>query len=299
MSFEELRARLTSGRPLVVDADTCASFRARGVIVDFPGAVGELLRKSPRAVLDHYRAEVESDVNVVCALTADTTPRALAEVGMQHRAAALTSAAVELAQEARTQSKRPIAIAGVLGSEMVAPMFADRLREELEEHAARIHTAGVELMLARGQGSRLELMTAVAAAAATDLPVWAILECLQGAELAVGGTLPPLLEALQEAGASAVLFEVGSIDDGLAALERVQGLIEAESFAVGVLLAGGPNSVRGFPDEYSEPQTWAARALELDTAGARVIGGGAGTTEAHTASLVSALRTIHPTIVPR
>jgi 5-methyltetrahydrofolate--homocysteine methyltransferase len=299
MSFEALKPRLTNGRPIVVDADTCASFRARGVAVDSPGAVGELLRKSPDIVLEHYVAEVESDVNVLCALTADTTPRALAEVGMQHRAAALTARAVEIAQEARRRTDRPIAIAGVLGSEMVAPMCAERLREELEEHAARIKSAGVELIFARGQGSRIELMIAVSAAAAANVPVWAVVECADGGELAVGGTLPPLLDSLSQAGASAVLFEVGSIDDGLAALERVKALEEAEAFAIGVLLASAASSVRGFPDAESDPERWAARALEFDSADARIIGGGAGTTEAHTAALVTELRAMHPTIRPR
>lgn len=299
MSFESLTPRLTSGRPIVVDADTCASFRARGVAVDSPGAVGELLRKSPGVVLEHYVAEVQSDVNVLCALTADTTPRALAEVGMQHRSAALTARAVEIAQEARERSPRPIAIAGVLGSEMVAPMFAERLREELEEHADRIKTAGVELIFARGQGSRIELMTAVSAAAAAEVPVWAVVECSAGGELAVGGTLPPLLDSLREAGASAVLFEVSSIDDGLAALARASALAEAEAFAIGVLLASSRDSVRGFPDPESDAERWAARALEFDSADARIIGGGAGTTEAHTAALVTELRAVHPSIRPR
>src|SRR5689334_1670404 len=97
MSFELIKNRLLEGRPLVVAADTCASFRARGVLLDSPGAIGQLLRERPSEVFDHYRAEVECCVDVLPALTADTTPRALSEVGMQHRAAQLTSRAVELA----------------------------------------------------------------------------------------------------------------------------------------------------------------------------------------------------------
>src|SRR5512143_3117926 len=97
MSFESIKHRLVSGRPLVLDADTGASFRARRVELDAPGALGMLLRKQPEEVLRHYRAEVNSSVDVLSALTIDTTPRALAEVGMQHRAAMLTGMAVELA----------------------------------------------------------------------------------------------------------------------------------------------------------------------------------------------------------
>ena len=49
MSYEALASRLVRGRPLVLDADTLASFRARGVAMDTPGAVGELLRRGEAA----------------------------------------------------------------------------------------------------------------------------------------------------------------------------------------------------------------------------------------------------------
>src|SRR6188768_1574421 len=131
MSFEQIRHRLKDGRPLVVDSDTGASFRARGVRISSPGALGQLLREKPSEVESHYRAEIESRVDILSALTADTTPRALSEVGMEHRAAQLTSRAVELALEAASENAKPIAVAGVLGSDMVSPVAADRLHEEL------------------------------------------------------------------------------------------------------------------------------------------------------------------------
>src|SRR5687768_10418894 len=115
MSFERIRHRLKRGRPLVLDADTGASFRARGVALDTPGALGQLLRERPLEVLDHYRAEVRSRVDVLSALTGDTTPRTLSEVGMQHRSALVTGLAVELAFEAASESDKPVAVAGVLG----------------------------------------------------------------------------------------------------------------------------------------------------------------------------------------
>ena len=104
MTFSQIKYRLSQGRPLVLDSDTGAAFRARGVSLDTPGAVGQLLRTNEAGVLSHYRAEVHSRVDVLSALTADTTPRALAEVGMQHRAALLTGRAVDLAFEAASHS---------------------------------------------------------------------------------------------------------------------------------------------------------------------------------------------------
>ena len=55
-------------------------------------------------------------------------------------------------------------------------------------------------------------------------------------------------------------------------------------------------TVRGFVEEGADAHSWAGRALELDTHGARIIGGGAGTTEAHTASLARALGSLHPSV---
>ena len=296
MSFESIKHRLFAGRPLVLDADTGASFRARRVELDAPGALGMLLRRSPDEVMRHYRAEVKSRVDVLSALTIDTTPRALAEVGMQHRAALLTGLAVEFAIEAASESPKPVAVAGVLGGERVAPLAADRLHSEYTEHADRLAAAGCELLIARGQGSRLGLMAATVAAASTELPTWAVIECLPNGEFITGGAVGPLIEALQEAGASVVLFEVASIDAGLQLLERARGIVSAEGMVAGVLLAASSLSVRGFPDESTEPEIWARRGLELDANGARVIGGGAGTTEAHTAAMATVLKETHPSL---
>jgi 5-methyltetrahydrofolate--homocysteine methyltransferase len=297
MSFDRIRHRLTQGRPLVVDADTGASFRARGVSLDVAGALGLLLRERPLEVLDHYRAEVRSRVDVLSALTVDTTPRALAEVGMQHRAAMLTGLAVELAFEAAQAADKPVAVAGVLSSDMLSPVVADRLHGELCEHAERLAVAGVELLIARGLGSRLGLMAAVVAAAGTDLPVWAVVECLPNGDLISGGTMPQLLDSLEEAGASAVLFEVPSVDCGIEQLRRALVVLEpGSSIAAGVLLASSDHSVRGFYDDDSQPRRWVTRALDLSACGARIIGGGAGTTEGHTEALAIALGALHPSL---
>jgi methionine synthase I (cobalamin-dependent) len=295
VSFEQIHHRLREGRPLVVDSDTGAAFQSRGVQLGVPGALGQLLRRSPNKVLAHYQAEVRSRVDVLSALTADTTPRALSEVGMEHRSAVLTGLAVELAFEAAEEASKPVAVAGVLGSEMVNPMASDRYHQELAEHAERLAVAGCELLIARGQGSRLSLMSAVVAAASTDLPTWAVVECLPSGELITGGPVADLVAPLEEAGASVVLFEVASIDHGLERLEDYRHA-GSEGCVPGVLLASSAECVRGYPDEGTRPATWAKRALDLDAKRARVIGGGAGTTEAHTAALAYELGLLHPSM---
>jgi methionine synthase I (cobalamin-dependent) len=299
VSFDRIRHRLRQGRPLVLDADTGASFRARGVEVDSPGAVGVLLRERPEDVLQHYRAEARSRVDVLRALTADTTPRALAEVGMPYRSALLTGRAVDLALEVAAEAQKPVAVAGVLGSEMVGPMAAARVGQEFTEHAQRLAVAGCELLIAQGQGSHLELMSAVSAAVETGLPTWAVIECTSAGEPIVSGPVSALVAQLEDAGASVVLFEVTAIEHGVTQLRRAAEVLDSDT-VVGVLLAGGKDSVRGFPDPDAMPGFWARDALDLDANGARVIGGGAGTTENHTAALALALGALHPSLpIPR
>jgi methionine synthase I (cobalamin-dependent) len=295
MSFDRIRHRLSQGRPLVLDADSGASLRARGVELDMPGTLGVLLRERPDEVIRHHLAEVASRVDVITALTADTTPRALAEVGMQHRSAQLTGRALDLAIDVARDAPKPTGVAGMLGSDMVGPVAADRLHEELTEHAARLRVSGSELVIARGQGSRIGLMAAVVAAAQTELPIWAVLECHIGNELE-HRSLGEVLDSLREAGTTVVLFEVPSVTVGLRELERAQSALEASGLVPGVLLAASDQSVRGFVDPTTEPEQWADHALDLSLAGARVLGGGAGTTEAHTQALAFALGSLHPSV---
>jgi len=295
MSLDHVTLRITSGRPLIVAADATASLRARGVDLDAPGALGVLLRSRPAEVLAHHRVEVACRADVLVALTADTTPRALAEVGMEHRAAQLTGRAVELALQAAMESPKPIAVAGVLGSDQVSPIAANRLHEELLEHSERLAVAGCEMLIARGQGSRLNLMAAVVAAARTELTTWAVVET-RDPDFVIDAEL---VQSLHEAGASAVLFELSSVARGLAELSRARDTLELKSVAPGVLLAASETAVPGFPERSLAPETWADHALDLDLAGARVIGGGAGTTEEHLRALAVALGSLHPSVVVR
>ncbi len=294
MAFDQLIGRLRKGRPLVLDADVCASLRARGVDVDVPGALGALVRSHPKDVLDHHRREIHSRVDVISALTSDTTPRALAEVGMQHRSAMLTGVAVDLALEAASESRRPIGVAGVLGSDMLSPLGSDRMREELGEHAQRLATSGCELIIARGQGSAVGLRAAVEVSHRAGLATWAVVERYPEAQQ-VAPTLREVVELLGAAGANAVLFEVPSVEEGVACL---QGADAAGAVLLGVLLAASPEAVRGFPIEGADPHLWAAEAMRLEAAGARIIGGGAGTTESHTTALALNLGALHPSIAP-
>jgi methionine synthase I (cobalamin-dependent) len=287
VAYAKLRGRLHQGRPLVLDADVGASLRARGFEMDGPGALGAILHREPRAIAMHHQAELSCKVDILSALTADTTPRALAEAGMEHRAARLTGIALELIGELVASWSRPIGVAGVLGSELVSATQRGRFEDETLEHAARIAAGGAELMIIRGMGSRIDLVFAVAAAAAYG-SAWAVVD----RHMATDAELPQLALSLADAGAEAVLLEVESAEEGLRRLRLLEGL--GPSVAPGTLLSAAPDALRGFPSPLLS--SWVDRAVELTASGARIVGGGAGTTEDHTRALASRLGMIHPSL---
>lgn len=288
--YAALRPRLFEGRPLLMDADVGASLRARGLDMLWSGALGAVLYQEPSEVKQHHLTEVANRVDVLSAFTADTSPRSLAEAGMEHRAARLTGLAIDLAVEAAEESSRPVAVAGVLGSDQISATRQLSFENETLEHAERIAVAGAELVIVRGMASRLELVWGVLACSRKELPCWAVIDSygISDAEI------PELARSLSDAGAEALLFEVASVDEGLRRLERVSAC--EESVICGALLSAGPEAVRGFPSELSP--CWVDRVVELVDAGARIVGGGAGTTEEHTRALSVRLGVLHPSVLP-
>ncbi len=288
MSYDKIRHRLREGRPIVVDSDVAASLGARGCEVGEPGALGAVLYREPARVREHHLAELSCRVDVLSALTSDTTPRALSESGMEHRSARLTGKAIDLVCQVAEESTRPVAVAAVLGSDQVSATQQGRFEEEAREHATRIAHAGAEIIMVRSMGSRLDLVFSVSEASQHGIPTWAVVDPY------IDGDFSELVQSLADAGAEAVLFEVTSVDEGIEKLKKVAQL--DIDIVPGALLSAAPDALRGFPSPlYS---SWVDRVVELTDAGARIVGGGAGTTEAHTRALVTRLGIIHPSLPP-
>lgn len=224
--------------------------------------------------------------DVLVALTSDTIPVALNHIGMAFRTAALTRGAVDLALDAKI-GDRPIAVAGVLGNAGVQIASAERAEDECSMHAVRLVTAGCDLIIARGfpgtSGSgfeRLSRRIAIVSAVATRVPTWALIEAGSADRGASGEPLEGLAAEALDAGAELVLLDVPNVEVGVGALKRV------ESVRLGVragVLLGASSS------DPADIEAWAQGAKALADAGARAIGGGAGTTPEHVTALANAL----------
>jgi methionine synthase I (cobalamin-dependent) len=293
VSAHPILSRLDTGRPLLVSGDPAASLRDRGVELHGPAALGRLLREHPAMVREHYNEEIIAGVDVLCCLTGDTIPRALQQIGMPFRAAALTGDAVELALEAADLTPRPLIVAGVLGNTEVPSLAEDRIDEELGDHASRLAAAGCELLLARGFGQdegrqAPSRRAALASAARTQLPTWAVV-AVDCSGFTVDG-VPADEVALRafEQGAQVALFEIPSAVVGLGWVDRLLTACSAghrsthapSSHHLGFALAAGT----------LDPDAWAHEVRRLLEAGVRVVGGGQGTTQRHIAALSGLLR---------
>jgi 5-methyltetrahydrofolate--homocysteine methyltransferase len=286
-----LLSRLDTGRPLLVSGDPFAGLVARHITLHPPAAIGRLLRENPAAAREHYHQDIAAGVDVLACLTADTIPRALQQIGMAFRSAALTGTAVDLALDAAELAPRPLIVAGVLGNGAVSPSAEDRIGEELGTHAARLAAAGCELILARGFGLppnspphhddpalvRIARRAAVVSAAVTQLPTWAVIPVDHGGFTVDGEAADVCARHAFDEGAQVVLYEIPLVDVGLAWLDR---LVAAFGTRVGFAPAARD----------LEPDDWARDAKRLLDAGVRVLGGGIGTSQRHLAALSALLR---------
>lgn len=282
-ALASLLPRLVSGRPIMLGADVGACLRKDGAEVEGPGALGLLVRSRPDVVARHYAREVDAGVEVLTTLTSDTTALVLAQIGMAYRAAAITGQAVDLASEAAEQARSPVAVAGTLGGSSVAPSDVALMVEEHGVHAARLSASGVHLVLARGIGSRTELMAAVVAAANTELPTWAVVGVDAGGTVLDGEEPGTVIRLLETAGAAAIVLEASTVASARAVIEA--GKRVAPQLPLGLLLDASPDSVETYPDSEASADAWAERVVSLLPLGLRIVGGGHGSTLAHIEAL--------------
>jgi methionine synthase I (cobalamin-dependent) len=297
-SIEATTVRPPAARTLVMSGDPLSALRARGTTISSNSAIGRLLREAPQAIADFHQQEISVGIDVLRALTASTTTRALAPIGMAFRAAALTGTAVELAMAAAASTAtRRVAVAGMLGHTATVPI-ADRIAEDYAIHAARLAAAGCEILVACGFESaqaarvapalaRLARRAAVVSASTTQLATWALVELDAGGRTPDGEDFEEAAQAALDSGADTLIFEVASAELGLKVLER---LASATGEAQIGLLLGATLSETDAPDRAETIDAWALSANRLIDAGARILGGGAGTTLGHLGALAKTLR---------
>ena len=249
-----------------------------------------LLDERGRAVLrEVHRAYVDAGAEMITAATFRTNRRALAAAGLESKFPELARIAV---REARAAAEGRARVAGSVAPledcyrPDLRPAPAAASREHLE-HARALAEAGCDLLLVETVAAADEGLAAVAAAAATGLPVWVAAMASPRGTLLDGRDLAEFYRRAVDAGASAALVNCtppDGVDLALpaAAAARVPFGAYAHLGEVDPAVPWGRGPDLG-------PEQYAARAMRWVGRGATIVGGCCGTTPEHVRALASAL----------
>jgi S-methylmethionine-dependent homocysteine/selenocysteine methylase len=296
----DLRARLATGPPLLLDGATGTELEHRGAACDLPLWSARALVESPEVVEDIHADYAAAGADLLTANSFRTQARTLARGGLAARAAELSTRAVRLARAGAARAAPGRAVA-VLGS---APPLEDCYRPDLvpsatalarehAEHAANLAAAGVDAILVETMNTVREAVAATRAARDVGLPALVSFVCGPDAVLLSGEPLGDALSAARDAGADAVLVNCLPPSRVAACLPRLRD--SGLPFGVYANLGaptGGPDGARS---EQRTPAAFAEDARAWRDAGCRVIGGCCGTTPAHVHALA---RLLHTSVAP-
>ena len=261
--------------------DTRGPLFSAAALLDEPGR---------QALREVHRAYVDAGAALITAATFRTSRRSLAAAGLGARFPELARLAV---REARAAAAGRARVAGSLAPledcyrPDLRPPPAQASREHLE-HARALAEAGSDLLLVETVAAADEGLAAVAAAAATGLPVWVAAMATPGGTLLDGGNLAEFFRRAAAAGASAALINCTPPDGVDLALPAAaaSGLAFGAYAHLGEVDPAVPwgNAPRLEPDEY------ARRALQWVERGASIVGGCCGTGPEHIRALARALQ---------
>ena len=287
---DELRHRLLSGPPLLLDAAMGTELERRGAPSGLPLWSARALLEAPELVLAIHRDEVEAGAEALTANTFRTHARSLAREGRQDRADELTRLAVHLARDAACHARQPLFVLGSLAplEDCYRPDLVPASEALASEHARQawsLAEAGVDGILLETHNTIEELSAAASAARATGLPVVASMVTDGNGGLLSGEPVADAVSALDALSPEVLSINCVPARDLARDLARLAAAAPAARLGAYGNLGppAGPGGTRFTrevpPGEYAEiARGWVAL-------GARLVGGCCGTTAAHTAAV--------------
>lgn len=201
--------------------------------------------------------------------------------------------------DVRTTYRRAVEVARQAGAPLVAadigptgallepfgPMTLDECEEVFREQAAAVACSGADLVVLETFGDLLELKTAVLAVrAACDLPVLATMTFGDDGRTFLGVTPEAAAVTLSSLGVAAIGVNCSQGPDGVAAALRAMAPYTRVPL-MAQANAGLPRTVDGRTVYDLDASAYAAGVAQLVDAGATIIGGCCGTTDAHIAQV--------------
>jgi methionine synthase I (cobalamin-dependent) len=236
----------------------------------------------PEEVGRVHRAYVEAGSEVVHANSFGASPPKLAAAGLPGRCREVNEAAVQLARLAVGSEALVAGDVGPTGL-LLPPLgsaTADQLAAAFCEQAQALAAAGVDLISIETMYDLREALLALAAAAATGLPVIASMTFearRRGFFTIMGDPLARSLAALAAAGADAVGCNCTVAPEVMVAMVReATGAVSVP--VVAQPNAGQPRLTADGVSYTASPEEFASAAVEMVSSGARLVGGCCGTT---------------------
>ena len=258
-----------------------------------PGRSLELLNvEHPDLVQAVHRAYVDAGAEIIETNTFQGSRPALERHGLGERTRELNNAGARLARQVAGDS---VFVAGSIGpTGSILEPYGDypeaAARAAFAEQAEALAEGGVDLLIVETFVAIEEVGAAIAAAAATGLPVAASMSFDPSGRTAFGVTPEQAAEAMEAAGACVVGANCGTISSA----ETVEVIAKFRA-ATSLPLIAQPNAGRPQRTEsgtlYPEtPEMMAESAERFRDLGVAIIGGCCGSTAAHIRAIAHRLR---------
>ena len=284
---------LQAGQRFLFDGSLPTVLYERGVFINSSFEETNLGR--PELVLAIHREFREAGAQVLTTNTWAANRAKLSSFGLAERVGDINRAGAGLARRALEGGSGWVAgCIGPLGMalEPFGPLPLEEARRIVQEQALALREGGVDLFVLESFQDLHEALEALASVkAVSDLPVAALFSADEGGVGGGGFSVNPewFVRKLSEAGADLVGISEGAGPATI--LEMLGRLREVASAPILVQPSAGlPRVVDGRLLYMANPEYLGEFARQAFLAGARAIGGCAGTTPAHTRAMCGALR---------
>ncbi|MBX3060351.1 MAG: bifunctional homocysteine S-methyltransferase/methylenetetrahydrofolate reductase [Anaerolineae bacterium] len=302
MNREQFR-QLLGARPYLLDGAMGTYLHSRGVSADH--SFENVNLQQPALVAEIHRRYIEAGADIIETNTFSANRYKLAEHGLQDQVAQINRTAVDIAHRAIESSFKPVLLAGSVGP--LGARLAPLGRVTKTEAQAAFHEQiealinaprGVDLLVLETMSDMYEMETAVAAARAIApaIPIVATLTFTRDDRTLLGYTADVVARQLAELDIDVMGVNCSGGPAQVLRLVMIMRQIAPERLIAAMPNAGWPEVTAGGRVLYpATPDYFGEYALKLTAAGANLVGGCCGTTEAHITAMRRALDGPRPT----
>ena len=299
MTRIDLSRRLNSGVFFFIDGAMGTQLMAEGV--QSGSCYDAVNLKSPEIVERIHRRYFDAGCDAVLTNSFGANAVALARHGLSGKVAEINRAAGEIARRAAGPDRYVLGDIGPCGDflEPVGSLKPDALRSAFADQARGLVAGGVDGIIIETMTALDEMLLAVEAVRSVcRLPIFcsfAYDPAPEGFRTMMGVTPEAIVQKFSVLNIAALGFNCGTLtmDSYVSLTERLAGLLKGTDIALlAEPNAGRPELIDGRAVYRLSPEEYAAAVVRIFKAGARILGGCCGTSPAHIAAMINAIRTL-------